>query len=158
MRLSTLRGIAALMFALILSCPAMAEQAMRTAKSQLLYVPAYSHIYQGTKGRPYNLAIMLSIRNVNADKSLTVTTIKYYDDHGVLVKDYLTEPMTIAPMGTREIYIPDHDSSAGSGANFIVRWKSAERISTPIVQAVMIGTASTQGISFVCDGVVLEQE
>lgn len=158
MRLSPLRCIAALMVALILSCPAMAEQTIRTAKSQVIYVPAYSHIYQGTKGRPYNLAIMLSLRNVDANNPLTITTIKYYDDHGILVKDYLTEPMTIAPMGTREIYIPEHDSSAGSGANFIVHWKSSNKISIPIVQTVMIGTASTQGISFVCDGVVLEEE
>jgi len=44
-----------------------------------------------------------------------------------------------------------------AGANFIVRWESPNKVSIPVIQAVMIGTASTQGISFVCDGVVLEE-
>lgn len=157
MRISSLRCIAAVLFVLILACPARADHLIRTAMGQKLYVPAYSHIYQGVKGRPYNLAIMLSIRNVDADNPITITTIKYYDDHGKLVKDHLAEPMVIAPMSTREIYIPDRDSSGGSGANFIVRWESPNKVSIPVIQAVMIGTASTQGISFVCDGVVLEE-
>lgn len=147
-----------MLFVLVLACPAKADHIMRTAKGQKLYVPAYSHIYQGVKGRPYNLAIMLSIRNVDGNTPITVTTINYYDDHGKLVKNHLPEPMTIAPMATREIYIPDRDTTGGSGANFIVRWKSQKAVSVPVIQAVMIGTASTQGISFVCDGVVLEEK
>lgn len=156
MRTSFIR-LATLLFVLLLACPARAED-MPKAKGQKLYVPAYSHVYQGPKGRPYNLAIMLSIRNVDDKNTLRVTGIKYYDDHGALVKDYLTEPLVIEPLGTREIYLPDRVSSGGSGANFIVRWKTMEPVFIPVVQAVMIGTASTQGISFVCDGVVLEQD
>ena len=158
MRTSPFRCFIAALFVVLLACPAGAESTPRTAKGQKVYVPAYSHIYQGVKGRPFNLAVMLSIRNVDDANPITVTMIKYYDDQGKLVKDYLTEPMTIVPMGTREIYIPDQDSPTGSGANFIVRWKSSNKISIPIVQTVMIGTASTQGISFICDGVVLEEE
>lgn len=157
MRTPVIGPVAAALLVLVLACPAFADRVMPTAKGQKLYVPAYSHIYQGVKGRPYNLAIMLSIRNVDEKNPITVTTIEYYDDHGDLVKDHLTEPMVIAPMATREIYIPDRDSSGGSGANFIVRWESPVEISIPVIQAVMIGTASTQGISFVCDGVILEE-
>lgn len=158
MRISPLRGIAAVLFALLLASPATAGSLPRTAKSQKVYVPAYAHIYQGVKGRPFNLAIMLSIRNVDDAKSITVTSIKYYDDHGELLKNHLDAPLTIGPMGTSEIYLPDRDAHGGSGANFVVRWSSPEPVSVPVIQAVMIGTASTQGISFVCDGVVLEED
>ena len=158
MRTSSPRRLAAVLLAILLACPAWAGDLARTASGQKVYVPAYSHIYQGVKGRPFNLAVMLSIRNVDDAKPITVTMIKYYDDHGDLVKDHLEKPLTIGPMGTREIYLPDRNSTGGSGANFIVRWASPEPVSVPVIQAVMIGTASTQGISFVCDGVVLEED
>jgi hypothetical protein len=32
---------------------------------QTVYVPIYSHIYSGLKGRPFNLAATLSIRNTD---------------------------------------------------------------------------------------------
>ena len=147
-----------MLFVLTLAHPALADHLLRTAMGQKLYVPAYSHVYQGAKNRPYKLTIMLSIRNVDANNPITVTTIKYYNDHGTLVKNHLTEPMVIAPMATREVNIPERDSSGGSGANFIVRWQSPKKVHVPVIQTVMIGTASTQGISFVCDGVVLEEE
>ncbi|BDQ33925.1 DUF3124 domain-containing protein [Pseudodesulfovibrio portus] len=158
MRIPCLRHIIAALFVLTIACPAGADETMWTAKGQRLYVPAYSHVYQGAKGRPYQLAIMLSIRNVDEANPITITTIKYYDDHGALVKDHLTEPMVIAPMATREVYIRERDSSGGSGANFIVSWESPKEVHVPVVQTVMIGTASTQGISFVCDGVILEEK
>jgi hypothetical protein len=44
------------------------------------------------------------------------------------------------------------DASGGSGANFIVQWAGPESINTPVIEAVMIGTQGSQGISFVSPG------
>lgn len=158
MRISALRLITAILAVAIFAVPALADRKLRVAKSQKVYVPVYSHIYQGTKGRAYNLSALLSIRNVDVDSSITVTMVKYYDDHGEIIKEYFPQPIVIPPMGTREVYIPERDTSGGSGANFTVRWNSTEPVSIPIIQAVMIGTASGQGISFVCNGVVIDEE
>ncbi|GAB7022009.1 DUF3124 domain-containing protein [Salidesulfovibrio brasiliensis] len=148
------RIIAVLLFSLLLAVPAAADQAI--VEGQNVYVPAYSHIYQGPKGRPYQLAVMLSIRNVDLDTSITVAVIDYYDDHGKKLHAFLDKPVTLGPLETYEVNIPANDKTGGSGANFIVNWSAEKAVSAPIIQSVMIGTASQQGISFVCDGVPLE--
>lgn len=158
MRITALRVFLAAVAVIMFSLPALAGRTLEMSKGQKVYVPVYSHVYQGPKNRPYNLSALLSIRNVDVRQSITVTMVKYYNDHGDMVKSYLDEPFVIPPMGTKGFYIPERDTKGGSGANFTVRWQSETKVATPIIQAVMIGTASTQGISFVCDGVVIEEE
>lgn len=158
MRITTPRLILAALAVIAMTIPAMAGRTLNTSKGQKVYVPVYSHVFQGPKNRPYNLSALLSIRNVDQRNSITITTVKYYNDNGDLVKTYFDAPVVVPPMGTKEVYIPERDTKGGSGANFTVRWNSDDMVATPIIQAVMIGTASTQGISFVCDGVVIEEE
>lgn len=157
MRTTFFRLIAALLAVAFLSAPATAGRKLNVSNGQTVYVPIYSHIYQGPKGKPYNLSALLSIRNVDQNHSITVTSVKYYDNNGKLVKEHLTEPEAIPPLGTKEFYVSERDSSGGSGANFTVRWKSGNNTAVPVIQAIMIGTASGQGISFTCDGVAIEE-
>ncbi|WP_319470845.1 DUF3124 domain-containing protein [uncultured Pseudodesulfovibrio sp.] len=156
MRTPLFRMTLTILAIIALAMPAMART-LDMSSGQKVYVPVYSHVYQGPKNRPYNLSALLSIRNVDAKNTITVTAIKYYNDNGEMVKNYLDTPIAIPPMGTREVFIPERDRKGGSGANFTVRWEGGTKVSVPIIQAVMIGTASTQGISFVCDGVVIEE-
>jgi len=51
--------------------------------------------------------------------------------------------------------IPERDKSGGSGANFIVAWKSKTPVNPPIIESIMIGTQSQQGISFTSRGRVI---
>ncbi|MEZ7196145.1 DUF3124 domain-containing protein [Pseudodesulfovibrio karagichevae] len=157
MRTTSLRLIAAILAVAVLSLPALAGRKLNVSSGQTVYVPIYSHIYQGPKGKPYNLSALLSIRNVDQKRTITVTSVKYYDNHGTLVKDHFAAPVSIPPMGTREVYVSERDQSGGSGANFTVRWQAEGGAAVPVIQAVMIGTASGQGISFVCDGVAIEE-
>jgi len=46
---------------------------------------------------------------------------------------------------------------AGSGANFLVKWKSQTKVNPPLIEGVMIGTRSGQGISFVSRGQVINE-
>ena len=43
----------------------------------------------------------------------------------------------------------------GNGANFMVEWKSDKFVNPPVVESIMIGTKSTQGVSFTSRGRVL---
>jgi hypothetical protein len=47
--------------------------------------------------------------------------------------------------------------AGGVGANFIVGWQAAAPVSAPVIEAVMISTASQQGMSFVSPGRVIEE-
>ncbi len=122
------------------------------SKGQNLYVPAYSHIYIGHKASPYMLTVTLSIRNIDPDAPFTLEAVAYYGTEGKLIKHYLDKPFSIAPMASTRYVVPAPDKTGGSGANFIVKWSSAISLNPPIVEAIMIGTQSQQGISFTSRG------
>lgn len=118
------------------------------SSGQLLYVPVYSHIYTGDKERPFNLAVTLSIRNTDTKGTLRLTAVDYYDTEGMLVRSYLDAPRELGPLASIRYVVAERDVKGGSGANFIVRWESAAPVNAPVVESVMIGAQSGQGISF----------
>jgi hypothetical protein len=158
MRIKKLCPVMVILAVLVLSMPAFAGRKFIVSKGQTVYVPVYSHIYQGKKGSPYNLSALLSLRNVDYTHSITITSVRYYGSDGQFIKEHFKNPVVIPPMGTKEVHIKEQDTEGGSGANFTVKWVGGTEVSVPVIQAVMIGTASTQGISFVCDGVVIEED
>jgi hypothetical protein len=124
----------------------------RLSKGQTVYVPVYSNVFSGPKRRPFQLAATLSIRNTDLAASLRVSSIDYYDTNGKLVRRYLGKPLAVAPLGSSYVHIEEKDVSGGFGANFIVRWEADRIINAPIIECVMIGATSGQGISFVSPG------
>lgn len=158
MRMRHISFIVALLAVIVFAMPAFAGRKLHVSKGQLVYVPVYSHVYQGPKDHRYKLSALLSLRNVDATNSITISYVKYYGDNGTLVKNFFEKPVVIPPLGTEKVFIPERDKTGGSGSNFTVKWESETEVSVPIIQAVMIGTASTQGISFVCDGVAIEED
>jgi hypothetical protein len=125
---------------------------LRLSKGQTVYVPAYSNVFSGPKRRPFQLAATLSIRNTDLAASIRVTSIDYYDTNGKLVRRYLGKPLAVAPLGSYYVHIEEKDVMGGFGANFIVRWDAGRIINAPIIECVMIGATSGQGISFVSTG------
>lgn len=126
---------------------------------QTLYVPVYSHIYFGPKPRTFNLACTLSIRNTDLSSPIVVTSVDYFDTDGKKIKSYVEREMRLGALATKEIYIEEADTKGGSGANFVVRWRSEKPVNPPIVECVMIGVASSQGVSFTTRGqAILERK
>ncbi len=144
--------IASLFLTLMLGGSALAGEP-QVSTGQTLYVPVYSHVYQGPRNKPFYLTVILSIRNTDFLNSLTILNAAYYDSDGNKVEDFIKEPTTLGPMQTKRIVVPEDDRRGGSGANFVVRWSSRETVNRPVVQGVMVSTAGTQGVSFVVDGV-----
>ena len=124
----------------------------RLSKGQTLYVPVYSNIFSAPKKIPYNLATILSIRNTDMSNPINIVAADYYDTKGKLVKKYYLQPLTLAPLESTDIFIPEEDTTGGTGANFIVKWNSQKEVNAPIIESVMFGMKSGQGISFVSSG------
>lgn len=129
---------------------------LKPEQEQTIFVPAYSHVYYRT-GQEYLLAITLSVRNTSLTDSILLTSVRYYDTKGNLVKEYSKKVLQIPPMATAEFFVQDEDTSGGSGANFIVKWKAIKGVSEPVIEAVMIGTTSGQGISLISPGRVIDK-
>jgi len=142
----------------ILNPDVSAAEDIQLSVGQTVYVPIYSHIYSGIKARPFDLAAILSIRNTNLRSLIRLISVKYYDSEGKLVKDYLAAPMNIAALASTRYIIAEDDKAGGSGAKFIVIWQSEQPVNPPIIEAVMIGTRSGQGISFVSRGQVIAED
>lgn len=135
------------------SCKAaLASTDYRLSKGQMLYVPVYSNIFSAPKKIPFNLATILSIRNTDMTNPIKILAADYYDTRGKLVRKYFQQPMLLAPLESTDIFIPEDDTAGGIGANFIVKWSSQKEVNAPIIEAVMIGMKSGQGISFVSPG------
>ena len=131
---------------------------IQLSAGQTVYVPIYSHIYSGIKARPFDLAATLSIRNTNLKSSIIIVSVKYYDSAGKMIKDYLDGPIKLNALASARYIITEDDKAGGSGANFIVIWQSEKKVNPPIIESVMIGTHSGQGISFVSRGQVIEED
>jgi hypothetical protein len=127
------------------------------SKGQSVYVPVYSHIYHGNQERQFSLTATLSIRNTNVKEDIMLHSIDYFDSNGKLLKNYLEAPIVLKNFSTIRYVINAKDKSGGSGAKFIVRWKSKALSNSPIIEAIMISTQSQQGISFVSRGQVIDE-
>lgn len=123
----------------------------RAAYGEVIYVPAYSHIWHISAGRDFQLTVTLSIRNPNPWSPVTVNRVDYFDSQGDLAHVYLAQPRELDPLETLEFVIEETDERGGSGANFLVGWEGGVPMA-PLVEAVMIGTGSGQGLSFTSVG------
>lgn len=130
--------------------------AVGPVQGQIVYVPAYSHVYHG-KGKPHLVTITLSIRNTSINNEIVLKSVRYHGTQGKLVRSYLDNPVRITPLGTTEVIVEREDASGGSGANFLVEWFANQPVTSPLIEAVMIDTQSQQGISFALRGVVIQE-
>ena len=106
---------------------------------QDLYLPIYSHVWHGDtdgKREPTKtlVSVSVSIRNTDPAKSIRIVSAQYYDTDGRKLREYVTSPRTLGPMGTYEIFVPRSDDRGGSGANFVISWKSETPVSPPVVE------------------------
>jgi hypothetical protein len=129
-----------------------AEKNIELSKGQVLYVPAYSHIYSGNREKPFLLTVTLSIRNIDPKHRIKINLVDYYETQGKLLKKHIDKPIILNPLESIRYVIPERDKAGGSGANFVVEWQSDRFVNPPIVESIMIGTQSQQGVSFTSRG------
>jgi hypothetical protein len=127
------------------------------SSGQSVYVPVYSHILYGDRAARFNLAATLVIRNVDPLQTITVRAADYHDSGGRLLKKHLEQPVLLKPLASTEVFVPESDTSGGLGASFIVRWTSEKPAAPPVIECIMIGTRSGQGISIVSQGRVISE-
>ena len=132
------------------------EEFPALSQGQTLCAPAYSHIYVGNREKPFLLTVTLHVRNVDLKHPITVKSVDYYDSRGNLLKKYLARPLTLKPLESSRHIVPQNEKKGGAGANFIVVWSADKAVNQPIVETVMIGAESQQGISFTSRGQVID--
>jgi hypothetical protein len=136
---------------------AQALEAFSPKVGELLYVPAYSSIYNATAHGKLLLTIVLSVRNTDPDNAVVLRSARYYDTAGNLLTETVPAPRLLPPLATYEYVVDLTDDSGGSGANFLVEWEADTAVAAePLVETVNIETLSGHGISFTSRAVVVK--
>jgi hypothetical protein len=131
---------------------------LRVVTGQTVYVPAYSEVFVGGgEGLRRDLGVTLTIHNTDLDAPIIVQAVRYHDTDGALVLDYIEDPVEIAPLATTGYLVRDQDRPGGWGANFVVEWVAEDPVHEPIIEAIMVSTEGTHGISFISLGRVISQ-
>jgi len=133
--------------------PARAESpALSTG--QTLYLPIYSHLLYGNvaaRDRPsqYPLSALVSLRNTDPRQPVRLLSARYYDTGGKLLREFITAPRVLAPLGTLELFVERDDLAGGSGANFLVVWQSDKPANPLMVEALHADISGNRTLSFI---------
>ena len=123
---------------------------------QTIYVPAYSEMFIA-RDRTIDLAVTLTIHNTDFDHPIILTSVRYYDTQGQLLREYLAEPRQLGPLASTDFFVDANEQSCGLGTNFIVEWVAEQPVFEPVVEAIMLHTSNNQGISLTSPGRVINQ-
>jgi len=142
---------------LVIAPSAFADEAPPLSQGETVYAPVYSDVQYGNldgSGNPSRmpLSAMLSIRNTNQAAPITIKSAKYYDSAGKLLREFIEQPKTLAPLESTEVFVEHRDMTGVSGANFLVFWESAAPVNPPIVEVVHGYFFGNQSVAFISPG------
>ena len=121
---------------------------------QAIYVPVYSSVFYADDQQTRALSATLFISNIDLGEKVEISRVDYYDTKGQLVRSYLEQPLWLNPLERVNYEVEEKDGTGGTGASFIVVWQAPDEVSPPLVEALMIGTASTGTVSLLVNGKV----
>jgi hypothetical protein len=121
------------------------------------YVPVYSDIYHLDGTQRFLLTSTISVRNISLKDSAYVFAGFYNDSKGKLLRSFVERPILLKPLEAIEFVIEDKEDKGGAGASFILEWGGSRFANQLLIQAVMIGTAGQQGISFTSKAEVISR-
>ncbi len=125
---------------------------------QVLYVPAYSVISMSSRDRTMPLAVTLSVHNTDQAEPMVLSSVRFHDTEGKLLREFLPAPLEIPPLATRDFLVERRERQGGGiGANFVVTWGASRAVSKPIIEALIV-SGGTQGISFISAARVISEK
>ncbi|MCI5163153.1 MAG: DUF3124 domain-containing protein [Candidatus Electrothrix sp. AX5] len=123
---------------------------------QTIFVPAYSEVHYAGKDLTMKLAVTLTIHNTDFTHPIIVTSVRYYNTKGKMVKEYLPKPQRLGPMASTDFFVDTGQQTGGVGTNFIVEWVAEQPVYEPVVETLMLSNSGTQGLSFTSSGRVIK--
>ena len=132
-----------------------AVQAVPKYRAQQLFLPVYSELSYGDRNAAVNLAVELTIRNLDAARPIVVKRVEYLDAQGNVVRPLLEEPLSLKPMSAELFYIKESDRTGGKSSGVLVEWESPDPVVAPLVLGVMVNRVYNQTMAFTTSPSVL---
>ncbi|MBF0178775.1 MAG: DUF3124 domain-containing protein [Magnetococcales bacterium] len=126
-------------------------------------MPVYSSVWHGNlndRGKPENalLSVMLSVRNTDPRHDMIITSVRYHDSSGRLLRDYLEQPRALTRLSSQGFFVENREAQGGAGASFVVSWQAEQPINAPIMESVHVYHWGTQAQAFTSRGQVIHSE
>ncbi len=131
---------------------------LRIAMGQTVFVPAYSEIFYGGENRLLSLTTTLAIHNTDLEHPIIISSVRYYNTDGELVREFVDTPLQLNAMATTGFVIESQDTTGGWGANFLVEWVAESPVYEPVIEAVMVSSTGTEGVSFISEGRIVSEQ
>lgn len=126
-------------------------------RGQVLYMPIYSNIPHFMDSIKIDLSAFVAIHNTDFTHSIRLQKVQYFDTKGRLVRDFLpNETKILNPLETADFYVPYQDKS-GTGANFLIEWKSDSLVTEPLVESITINTKMQNTVAVLSRGKVIKE-
>jgi len=147
--------LACLLLLLATAGPLEAASPCPLFKSQSVFLPLVEYVYLGRRNTPYFLDNKVVIHNADPEQPVTITRLTRHDSQGKRVAVLLKDPLTLAPLASWHLLLPQREAKSGPTGSVLLSWKSAKPASPPQVQCIIVGSAGQQGISFINQGQVV---
>jgi hypothetical protein len=126
------------------------------SKGQTIYASDYSAARIGERGLSLGLVSTLFIRNTDTTRSITVLSVDSYDSGGKKHISYLKNSMNLNPLAIADFHIVQDSAPEGLASSVIIKWRSKDLATEPLVEIVIVGTRGGQGVAFVSTGKVIK--
>ena len=138
---------------LMANAAAFCQDARPQSLGQELYLPIYSNMLYGNlsrSGKPSRilLSAMVSIRNTDPKNAMRLVSARYFQSQGQFLREYITAPVELPPLGTKDLFVELPDDSGGAGANFLIRWEATDPVNPPLVEALHANLDSGKAVVF----------
>jgi hypothetical protein len=144
---------ALIMMACLAPLSAHAQATPTHSRGQVIMLPVHDNVLIGPKKRALTLSGSFLAINPNPDKPLQLTSIVLYDQQGDLLQTLLAAPQELAPLANLRYEVP---KLKVRGA-LLIEWRAKAPVSPLYLEALYVGAAGQQGISFTTQGQVIKE-
>jgi len=131
---------------------------VKKISGQLLYLPVYSNVPYNIDTIKFDMSAFVAIHNTDLESPIILTKVLYFNQDGKLVFDYLkTGQLSIAPLATKDFYVPYEDQS-GTGANFLIEWVSDTAVNEPLIESVTTCLKPNNTVAILSPGKVIKEK
>ena len=102
---------------------------------------AWQSLYLPIQAR---LSAQVSIRNTDPEVALEIAAARHYGNNGKPIRDLLSAPLRIPPLGVHELALQRND-----GGSVIVEWSAERPINPPLVEALHADIREARTLLFV---------
>jgi hypothetical protein len=138
----------------LLAVGAHAQNEPPPSTGQTLYLPIYSSVALGDldksgKPRETPLAVHVSLRNTDPRQPVKILSVRHFDPQGRPVRELLSAPQGVPPLGSHEVHIPRADVLGGSAANLLILWTADVPVNPLLAEALHADSRDGRAVAFV---------